>query len=737
MLITIIVVCLFFVFRKLWEFFIKCCHEHTSLHGISFEEIRAQLSGVEMKKTYILNPLAKEFIPRAFRNQIMGTPVIQGHLHQASPGVRSSPITAQGISRSVLSPTPTITSQTAAGHPLGSAPLRFTGHSGMVRSASPMHVIDPFTGQRVLYVPVMPVRMVPGHGAMYPHHHPGLPYMDHHGMPHPYPHHGMPPHPYGLGPPVRHSPPQGPPPMGSLSPSQLSPQHDKGAQSKEHTPVKQRGSPLVRSEQKANEGSSPKAGSPLVPMHSHMHGKNPGARKLHSPNIGHGPALGPGPGPAHGPGPGEPQELARVEEMRIQEEFNYLLRTRGQEHANNFMMSVRRSQNARMNSPQPGSESVNHVEQLLQKLKMQQNQAKYPNQQQQQSSSGPAQGQHGGRQQGLLMQQRGMPNQHQNDHHHRGGQGDQMPQDQDLWHQKGHPTENHNKTLHVEVNHYPNNTLRSNSNFLQQPGREYDVPSPRGSSEPPTPPFVRDLAAHDFGANDPSPRTPRTPSHPNNLPPEAFQFPDQYRDYSRPMQPTAMDQQMRIALQIPRSGSSSSSEHSPRHVNDNPNLFSNNLPTVNEVTFPSLRSANPSQEEWAMVNNSVDRVAAGGSVTGGDFRQFSSPVPHNYSPALQAQQNSTENSTHHHQNSYHPNSPAMYEPGLDNQVVPPGPPGAGKEEPKQPAAMSYANVLRAPPKPKLVKPQEDRIKTASPDPFSLIKDLGNRQNKDGFYSYFN
>jgi hypothetical protein len=56
------------------------------------------------------------------------------------------------------------------------------------------------------------------------------------------------------------------------------------------------------------------------------------------------------------------------------------------------------------------------------------------------------------------------------------------------------------------------------------------------------------------------------------------------------------------------------------------------------------------------------------------------------------------------------------------------------------SSMSYASALRAPPKPKLSKtgfPLEDRGKTASPDPLMLIKDLSNRQNKDGFYSYFN
>lgn len=62
--------------RKFWEHFISICHENSSLHGITFEQIKAQLEALELKKTYVLNPLAPEFIPRALRP-------LQGH-HSSS-----------------------------------------------------------------------------------------------------------------------------------------------------------------------------------------------------------------------------------------------------------------------------------------------------------------------------------------------------------------------------------------------------------------------------------------------------------------------------------------------------------------------------------------------------------------------------------------------------------------------------------------------------------------------------
>lgn len=73
--------CFFFLplSRKFWEHFVSICHENSSLHGITFEQIKAQLEALELKKTYVLNPLAPEFIPRALRP-------LQGH-HSSSQGL--------------------------------------------------------------------------------------------------------------------------------------------------------------------------------------------------------------------------------------------------------------------------------------------------------------------------------------------------------------------------------------------------------------------------------------------------------------------------------------------------------------------------------------------------------------------------------------------------------------------------------------------------------------------------
>lgn len=54
---------------KVWERFIQICEENNSLFGITWLSLKNQLDGVELKKTYTLNPLAPEFIPRAMQQQ--------------------------------------------------------------------------------------------------------------------------------------------------------------------------------------------------------------------------------------------------------------------------------------------------------------------------------------------------------------------------------------------------------------------------------------------------------------------------------------------------------------------------------------------------------------------------------------------------------------------------------------------------------------------------------------------
>ena len=49
--------------RKLWEKFIETCLEHDSAFGLTKKVFNAMLSQIDLKKTYFLNPYAKEFVP--------------------------------------------------------------------------------------------------------------------------------------------------------------------------------------------------------------------------------------------------------------------------------------------------------------------------------------------------------------------------------------------------------------------------------------------------------------------------------------------------------------------------------------------------------------------------------------------------------------------------------------------------------------------------------------------------
>lgn len=56
--------------RKLWESFMEIASKQESLHGLTWQALKAMLDGVEMKKTYVLNPFAPEFIPHYLRQQL-------------------------------------------------------------------------------------------------------------------------------------------------------------------------------------------------------------------------------------------------------------------------------------------------------------------------------------------------------------------------------------------------------------------------------------------------------------------------------------------------------------------------------------------------------------------------------------------------------------------------------------------------------------------------------------------
>lgn len=92
--------------RKFWEHFISICHENSSLHGITFEQIKAQLEALELKKTYVLNPLAPEFIPRALRplqGHHTSSQVLHGH-HHPHPQHAQSATNKQGPQQQQQSP---------------------------------------------------------------------------------------------------------------------------------------------------------------------------------------------------------------------------------------------------------------------------------------------------------------------------------------------------------------------------------------------------------------------------------------------------------------------------------------------------------------------------------------------------------------------------------------------------------------------------------------------------------
>lgn len=84
--------------RKVWERFIETCHQNKSLFGITWQSLKSQLDGVELRKTYVLNPLAPEFVPRVqtesyLRDQIMrnnrggyNSMMMPGHGSMMQPG---------------------------------------------------------------------------------------------------------------------------------------------------------------------------------------------------------------------------------------------------------------------------------------------------------------------------------------------------------------------------------------------------------------------------------------------------------------------------------------------------------------------------------------------------------------------------------------------------------------------------------------------------------------------------
>ncbi|OCT63161.1 probable helicase with zinc finger domain [Xenopus laevis] len=136
--------------RKFWEQFITICHDNKSLHGITFEQIKSQLEALELKKTYVLNPLAPEFIPRALRQQ---------HSGNASKQQQQSPPKCKGHHNQndhfpgdgLVQPNPSV----LIGNPIQAYTPPLGPHSNIAKSPSPVQRIDPHTGTSILYVPAV------------------------------------------------------------------------------------------------------------------------------------------------------------------------------------------------------------------------------------------------------------------------------------------------------------------------------------------------------------------------------------------------------------------------------------------------------------------------------------------------------------------------------------------------------------------------------------------------------
>ncbi|XP_053563874.1 probable helicase with zinc finger domain [Bombina bombina] len=135
--------------RKFWEQFITICHENKSLHGITFEQIKSQLEALELKKTYVLNPLAPEFIPRALRQQHSGNASKQQQSPPKGKGHHNQNDHFQGDG--LVQPNPSV----LIGNPIRAYTPPMAPHTNMGKSPSPVQRIDPHTGASILYVPAV------------------------------------------------------------------------------------------------------------------------------------------------------------------------------------------------------------------------------------------------------------------------------------------------------------------------------------------------------------------------------------------------------------------------------------------------------------------------------------------------------------------------------------------------------------------------------------------------------
>ncbi|XP_060071826.1 probable helicase with zinc finger domain [Ylistrum balloti] len=70
--------------RKIWEYYLEICQDNNSLFGTTWMQLKAQLTSADMRKTFILNPLAPEFVPNRLFHAT--TPDITQQAASGSPG---------------------------------------------------------------------------------------------------------------------------------------------------------------------------------------------------------------------------------------------------------------------------------------------------------------------------------------------------------------------------------------------------------------------------------------------------------------------------------------------------------------------------------------------------------------------------------------------------------------------------------------------------------------------------
>ena len=665
------------------------CDTNKSLHGCTFSSIQDQLSNVEMKKTYVLNPLAKEFIPRALRNQMLGAPIIG-----VSPHVGVAAIN-QNLHPTVISPSHTPTPPIPGGAPvpmLGgfrAIPGALPG-GGYMRPASPVPSIDPYTGQRILIVPMnlmhmpMPVRMVPPNAFIHPFH--PYPYMEP-SVPYPYMHQGS----FMVPPGVKQ-------PLGPQGSPVHQPSQDKsqGAAAKD-TPMSPPTMPHPGTTQRIPPGSparDPRAGNPAVMQQQH------GGRG----------------GSNH-----ERQEVvAKIEEMQINEEYQYLLRTRGQHYADNFLANHKAAQSPKVDPGRRRPEAVP--------------QSKMPTQQPEQERNT------------MYMDRMG----------HGAAAGSQQP------------------PFSKSTNHW--NTRESN-----QPDRDpwpvrSRLQNPRDNLNlPVNQPRIPDPAIIDqgpaFNRNNHQGR--RLPYSPLEPPPNVFvdsSHMPPYRDHESQHQKEFSVQATDLSPRTPANFLDRSPGISPLELalkfgeskagfldKSQSNTFSfngaspltsprddpNHLapPSTSNYGRPAMASQEHTfrpviKEEHSSNPHSLQMPPAQHRWPTGMTNNYSSPLSpqHEYNKQPPSMQNYSPTTPSLSSQESLPSPSSPYGQGSASSLgLPSTSPTNIKEDGKP--LMSYASALRAPPKSK-VHPKDDRIKTASPDPLSLIKDLGNRQTKDGFYSIF-